>query len=167
MDDKTSDIGKPESNTLPNSKTNERQESLFTREEIRSIVKEFITAFVNGEITIDFKTAEEFLIEAKFSKQKMDLQEALAQEVEAKAPFYHLLNVSAGCETSSSCEEKEKAINDLFASIIRMRQSQRIKGKFMTFDVEEKIAELEKDLVETNKLVAQILLSLKSGVTRS
>ena len=69
------------------------EDRIFSQDEIRDIVKGFIAAYLRGDVAITFKSAEEFMTEAKVAGRKMDLDNALALEISSKQPFYNLVSI--------------------------------------------------------------------------
>lgn len=133
---------------------------IFSQEEIRTIIKEFISAYVRGDLSIKFMSAEERLIIAKRTGQRLDFKTAYDQDLEDKKPIIDLIAICTDAKQSSP-EEKSKAIKDLFYLILFARSSGRLQGKFMTFDIEARLRKLEQDLEQTNKLVAELLITVR------
>ena len=139
--------------------------SIFSQDEIRTIVKEFVAAYVRGDVNIKFVTAEELMNLAKVNKERLDFDMAINQEISAKQPYLDLIAICAGSKKASP-EELHKAVNSLFEQILALRSSRRLIGTFMTFDVDSRLSKLERDLNETNKLVAELLITVQ-GVLSS
>lgn len=54
-------------------------------------------------------------------------------------------------------EETQKAIDELFKSILVYREGKRIEGNFEDYDIEERPRKLEEDFRVTNDLVEQLI----------
>lgn len=140
--------------------TKESKSSIFSQEEIEIIVKEFISAYISGDIEINFMSAEEIIKRAKVSGKRLDFESAVSQEMDFKTPIVDEIAICAGSKEATS-EQRHEAINHLFSVILFLRSSQRLKGKFLTFDVEKRLSKVEHDLDETNKLVAELLITVQ------
>jgi hypothetical protein len=129
---------------------------LFSRREIRDIVKDFILAWLSGHVKIEFPTCEELLAVAKQSGNKLDYSGARDREVRAKAEFRQCVNICSGAVKATS-EEQQKALNEVFDTILALRNGGRISGKFMDFELEQRIHRLEEGLTVTNNFVQEII----------
>lgn len=146
--------------TLENS-MKENKVSIFSQEEIEGIVREFISAYIRGDLEIIFMSAEEIMQREKISGRRLHFDTAISQEIEYKKPILDEIEICAGTKQATS-EQRYQAINELFGIILHFRSSSRLKGKFMTFDVEKRVSKLENDLDETNKLLAELLITVQS-----
>ena len=135
--------------------------TVFSPEEVRVIVKEFLKAYIGGKIVIKFQDVEEIMQRTKLEKQPLDFRHASEREVEDKINFANLIEICMGSKTASK-EEKQDAINAMINFILVSRSSERMQGEFLTFDAEKMIGELRKDLDETNRVVAEIMVFLRS-----
>lgn len=136
-------------------------ESIFSQEEIRDIVKKFVSAWLRGDITISFVTSGELLERAKMGKQKLSYTQAYDKEVKDKLIFTNLCSICVGAKQATE-DERQKAISDVFELILVLRSSGRIKGKFIEYDIEERLRKLEERLDETDRLVHEIAIWLRS-----
>jgi len=142
--------------------------SIFSQKQINAIVKEFITAYIRGNIKIKLKDATEYFREAKFAKREISVDVAIAQEVATKKPFIDLVSVCSGSR-QATFEERQLAINELFEMIVRLRSSDRIDGNFMpslSAEIEKRLSTLEQDLNETNNLVKEIVEYLRNRLQK-
>ena len=76
-------------------------------------------------------------------------------ELKIKEHYIDLLSVCAGIKKASS-EEQEKAIQEIFKMLLMFRSANRIEGKIISNDFEKRLADVEKNLNVTSKLVQQI-----------
>jgi hypothetical protein len=138
-------------------------EGIFSQDEIRNIVKQFIAAYLRGELTIEFRTAGEILQQAKFAKRKINIDAALDEEVACKKPFYDMIAVCTG-STEASPQERQTAIFDLFNIIVILRSSGRLKGNLMSSNIEERLERMETELVDISKVVKELVIFYRSIV---
>jgi hypothetical protein len=103
--------------------------SIFSHEEMLSIIKGFILAWLQGNVGIQFPTAEEIVSMNKESGVETDIDEAREQEFAGKNAFTELILICSGIEPSTP-EEQEEAYLNLFNRILAYRVGQRIEGKF-------------------------------------
>jgi hypothetical protein len=137
---------------------------IFSQREIRSIIKDFITAWLSGQIKLILPTCEEILQTAKQAGDKLDYKQALARELETKADFRNSIGICSGTIKATS-EEQQKAVSDMFDMILSLRNGDRIEGKFMDYELEQRIQRLEEGLSITNNLVQEIIDWLYKGRT--
>lgn len=134
--------------------------TIFSKEEIESTVKGFLLALIRGQITINFKTAEEFIAEAKVDGKRLTFEEAHQEEVDTKGGICDLIDICNGAK-HAKMEEVEKTKYGLFNVIIRLRMAQRIEGKFYGIEIEERIDRLEEGLSKTNRVLEEFVIWLK------
>jgi hypothetical protein len=103
--------------------------SIFSHEEILSIIKGFILSWLQGNVGIRFPTAEEIVSMNKESGVETDITEARQQEFAGKNVFTELILICSGIEPSTP-EEQEEAYLNLFNRILAYRVGQRIEGNF-------------------------------------
>ena len=104
--------------------------SIFSQEEVLSIIKGFILAWLQGNVNIRFPTAEEIVSMNKETGAEIDISEARSQEFAGKNVFTELILICSGIEPSTF-EEQEEAYMNLFNRILAYRVGQRIEGKFL------------------------------------
>ncbi len=136
--------------------TAEVTRTVFSQEELRSVIKGFILAYLRGSITINHPTAEAIIEFRKDSGTPITLAQATKEEMDSKVRFRLLMGVVTGA-TSSTQEELVKATDELFQLILSMRNGRRIVGEFMEFRFEERIEDIERKLDATNNLVQQLI----------
>ncbi len=127
---------------------------LFSQEEIRLFVTEFVSSWIRGDIIIRFPTA------AELSKKNplaisFPADPSVNQELKIKEHYIDLLSICAGTKHASA-EEQEKAIAEVFRMLLMFRTANRIEGKIISNDLEKRIADLEEKARSTGKLVEQI-----------
>jgi hypothetical protein len=103
--------------------------SIFSQDEILSIIKGFILAWLQGNVSIRFPTAEEIVSMNKETGVETDIAEARQQEFAGKNVFTELILICSGIEPSTP-DEQEEAYMNLFNRILAYRVGQRIEGKF-------------------------------------
>src|SRR3989337_4074221 len=128
--------------------------SLFSKQEIREFVREFVASWIRGEIIIRFPTASELAKKTPFSIA-FPVDPSVNAELKIKEHYVDLLSVCAGTKQASS-EEREKAMTEVFRMLLMFRSANRIEGRIMTGDLDRRIRELERAHNATDKLVEQI-----------
>lgn len=127
---------------------------MFSQQDIRRFVTEFISAWIRGDIVIRFPTA------AELSKKNplaiaFPVDPSVNAELKIKEHYIDLLSICAGTKPASR-EEQEKAITDTFRMLLMFRSANRIEGKIISRDLERRVEELEKTVSSTGRLVEQI-----------
>jgi hypothetical protein len=128
--------------------------SLFTKQEIREFVREFVASWIRGDIVIRFPTAAELAKKTPLSIA-FPVDPSVNAELKIKEHYVDLLSVCAGTKQASA-EEREKAVTEVFRMLLMFRSANRIEGRIMTNDLDTRMRELEKTLSSTGKLVEQI-----------
>ena len=130
------------------------QAALYAPKDIRSIVSEFVSSWIRGDIIIRFPTA------AELSKKNplaitFPTDPSVNEELKIKEHYVDLLLTCAGIKQATP-EEQEKAITEVFRMLLMFRSANRIEGKIMSNDLEKRISNLEEKQQSTWKLVEQI-----------
>ena len=128
--------------------------SLFSKQEIREFVREFVASWIRGDIIIRFPTASELAKKTPFSIA-FPVDPSVNAELKIKEHYVDLLSVCAGTKQASA-EEREKAMTEVFRMLLMFRSANRIEGRIMTGDLDRRMRELERALNATDKLVEQI-----------
>ena len=127
---------------------------LFSQKDVRNFVLTFVSAWINGDITIRFPTAAELSKKAPLSIS-FPTDPSLNAEVKIKEHYIDLLSICAGTKPASA-EEQQKAIIEIFRMLLMFRSANRIEGKLQPVSLEERVEKLEKAAKVTNKLIEQI-----------
>jgi hypothetical protein len=127
---------------------------LFSQNEIRRFVTEFVASWIRGDIIIRFPTAAELAKKTPLSIA-FPTDPSVNAELKIKEHYIDRLSVIAGIKPSSA-DEQEKAIDDVFKMLLMFRSANRIEGKIISNDIEKRIEELEKTSKNQGKLVEQI-----------
>ena len=127
---------------------------LFSREDIRKFVMEFVSAWIRGDITIRFPTAAELSKKTPLSIV-FPVDPSVNAELKIKEYYVDLLCMCVGTKQATA-EEREKAITEVFRILLMFRSANRIEGKIMSSDLEKRVDQLEKTGHSTSKLVEQI-----------
>jgi uncharacterized protein YicC (UPF0701 family) len=114
----------------------------------------FISAWIKGDITIRFPTAAELSKKNPLSIS-FALEPSVGAELKIKEHYINLLSICAGTKQATP-EEQQKAITEMFRMLLMLRSANRIEGKIMSNDLEKRVAQLEKTVKATSKLVEQI-----------
>jgi hypothetical protein len=134
---------KPESSSL-----------LYSENDVRRFVSEFVSSWIRGDIIIRFPTAAELSKKNPLSIA-FPTDPSVNAELKIKEHYVDLLSVIAGTKPASA-EEQQRAINEVFKMLLMFRSSNRIEGKIMSNDLEKRIQDLEKTVATQTKLVEQI-----------
>jgi hypothetical protein len=128
--------------------------SLFSKQEIKEFVREFVASWIRGDIVIRFPTAAELAKKTPLAIA-FPVDPSVNAELKIKEHYIDLLSVCAGTKQASA-EEREKAVIEVFRMLLMFRSANRIEGRIMTSDLDRRMKELEKTLNSTGKLVEQI-----------
>ena len=132
-----------------------QQESiLYSKEDVRKFVNEFVSSWIRGDIIIRFPTAAEL---AKKTPLNIAFPNdpSVTAELKIKEHYVDLLSIVAGIR-SSSIGEQEKAIDEIFKMMLMFRSSNRIEGRIMSNDLDKRVQKLEETIQNQAKLVDQI-----------
>jgi hypothetical protein len=127
---------------------------LFSQEEIRLFVTEFVSSWIRGDIIIRFPTAAE-LSKKNALAISFPADPSINQELKIKEHIIDLLSICAGTKHASA-EEQENAIAEVFRILLMFRSANRIEGKIISNDLEKRVTDLEEKARSTGKLVEQI-----------
>jgi hypothetical protein len=128
--------------------------SLFSKQEIREFVREFVASWIRGDIIIRFPTAAELAKKTPWSIA-FPVDPSVDAELKIKEHYIDLLSVCAGTKQASA-EERERAVTEVFKMLLMFRSANRVEGRIMSNDLDRRMKELEKTLNSTSKLVEQI-----------
>lgn len=127
---------------------------LFSPDDVRRFVLEFVSSWIRGDIIIRFPTARELSKKTPLSIA-FPVDPSVDAELKIKEHYIDLLSTVAGIK-KASLEEQQQAIDDVFKILLMFRSANRIEGKIISNDLEKRIAELEKTLKDQSKLLEQI-----------
>ena len=128
--------------------------SLFSKQEIRDFVREFVASWIIGDIIIRFPTAAELAKKTPLSIA-FPVDPSVDAELKIKEHYIDVLSVCAGTK-QASVEEQEKAVTEAFKLLLMFRSANRIEGRIMSKDLDRRMVELERTMNSTGKLVDQI-----------
>jgi hypothetical protein len=131
---------------------------LYSQEDIRRFVSEFISSWIRGDLVIRFPTAAELAKQNPLSIA-FPKDPSVSAELKIKEHYVDLLSIVAGIKPASA-EEQQKAIDEVFKMLLMFRSANRIEGKIMSSDLEKRVVDLEKTLASQTKLVEQITAHL-------
>jgi hypothetical protein len=127
---------------------------LYSKEDIRKIVSEFVSSWIRGDIIIRFPTAAELAKQNPLSIA-FPTDPSVNAELKIKEHYFDLLSIIAGIKPASA-DEQEKAIAEIFKMLLMFRSANRIEGKILSNDLQRRVDELEKTAKAQGKLVDQI-----------
>ena len=127
---------------------------LFSQDDVRRFVTEFVASWIRGDIIIRFPTAAELAKQTPLSIA-FPTDPSVNAELKIKEHYIDQLSVLAGTKPASA-DEQEKAIAEVFKMLLMFRSANRIEGKILSNDLEKRIVELEKTVKNQAKLVDQI-----------
>jgi hypothetical protein len=127
---------------------------LFSSDDVRRYVQEFVSSWIRGDIVIRFPTARELSKKTPLSIA-FPVDPSVDAELKIKEHYIDLLSTVAGIKKAST-EEQQQAVADVFKILLMFRSANRIEGKIISNDLEKRIAELEERLEDQSKLIEQI-----------
>jgi hypothetical protein len=127
---------------------------LYSPQEIRSFVSEFVSSWIRGDIIIRFPTAAELAKQTPLSIA-FPQDPSVNAEVKIKEHYIDLLSVLAGIKPAS-VEEQEKAMPEVFRMLLMFRSANRIEGKLFSNDTQKRVEKLEETIKTQTKLIEQI-----------
>jgi len=132
--------------------------SLYSREEIRRFVSEFVSSWIRGDIIIRFPTAAEL---AKQTPLMISFPKdpSVSAELKIKEHYVNLLMVVAGIKATSA-KEQDEAVSEVFKMMLMFRSANRIEGKILSGDLEKRIQKLEETAADQKTLVDRITAHL-------
>jgi hypothetical protein len=141
---------KPKSDPVPQAAPS----VLYSKEEVRKFVSEFVSSWIRGDIIIRFPTAAEL---AKKTPLNIAFPNdpSIVAELKIKEHYVDLLSMVAGIKPAST-EEQNKALDEVFKMLLMFRSSNRIEGRIMSSDLDKRVAKLEESIQSQSKLVDQI-----------
>ena len=127
---------------------------LYSKQEIRRFVSEFVSSWIRGDIIIRFPTAAEL---AKKTPLNIAFPNdpSVSAELKIKEHYVNMLSVVAGIKPASA-QEQEDAISEVFKMLLMFRSANRIEGKIISNDIEKRVEKLEETSKNQAKLVDQI-----------
>jgi hypothetical protein len=128
--------------------------ALYSEKDVRTIVDEFVTSWIKGDIIIRFPTASELGKQNPLSFT-FPKDPSVNAELKIKEHYIDLILICAGVKPTS-IEEQQKAISEVFKMILMFRSANRIENKNILKDPEKRITELEKIQQHQLKLIEQI-----------
>jgi len=149
--------GKPEDNKIIRVQIKKKPEpsaALYSEEDVRRIVNEFVTSWIRGDTIIRFPTASEL---GKQNPLNIALTKdpSINAELKIKEHYIDLILICAGVKPASNAEQ-QKAISEVFKLMLMFRSANRIENKNISKDIEKRITEIEKTQQNQMKLVEQI-----------
>lgn len=137
--------------------------ALYSDKEIKMIVKDFIAAYISGQIQVSFPNATEYTNIAKASNEKIDFKEARDREDKGKRLFRNQISRCIG-EEKVTAESQTAATKSLFLTIVALRNGERITGVFTEYALESRIRQLEEGQEKANTLIQEIVDWIYRGV---
>lgn len=138
--------------------------SMFSQEEINAIVRDFVLAWIRGDVKIKFPTSYEILEGAK--QEGHLINKGLAHEVEAKGKT-DLVDLIKTCGKPATSEQLQEVTDKLFARILLLRCGNRIEGSFAEYSLESKIEKIEEQIATMTVVIQELVFWAKTGVKPS
>ncbi|MCL2691124.1 MAG: hypothetical protein FWE56_02570 [Candidatus Bathyarchaeota archaeon] len=128
--------------------------ALYSEEDVRRIVNEFVTSWIKGDTIIRFPTASEL---GKQNPLNITLTKdpSVNAELKIKEHYIDLILICAGVKPATNIEQ-QKAISEVFKMMLMFRSANRIENKNITKDIERRFTDIEKTQQNQIKLVEQI-----------
>lgn len=138
-------------------KTNEQ--SLFTLKEKQDVVKGFIRARIAGKVRIDYVQKDQM-------KEFMRIQGHIITDEQAKEATIKTVErmntmIDQCTNSNISKSEQNKAIENLFQELIRIRGGDRIIGEFWDYELEKRLETLEQKVDSTINILTKEVRWLK------
>lgn len=127
---------------------------LFSSNDVRRFVYEFVSSWIRGDIIIRFPTAAELSKKTPLSIA-FPVDPSVDAELKIKEHYIELLSTVAGTKKASADEQKQ-ALAEVFKMLLMFRSANRIEGKIISNDLEKRIGDIEKSLADQGKLVEKI-----------
>ena len=127
---------------------------LFSQQDVRRIVTEFVSSWIRGDIIIRFPTAAELAKQTPFSIA-FPTDPSVNAELKIKEHYIEQLTTIAGIKPANT-DEQEKAIAEVFKMLLMFRSANRIEGKIISNDLEKKVQEIDQTVKNQAKLIEQI-----------
>lgn len=145
-------IKEKNSNTKKIKKTSKKPRNIFRYDEIESLVKSFVLAYIRGNVTIDLTVDASPVdgINPFKAKEMTDKQ---------KDEFITNIEICSG-KTDATSEELRNSVFHLFTTILECRSGKRIKGEFISIELERRLNEMEAKYEVTDNLVKEIYIRL-------
>ena len=130
---------------------------ILSEDDIRQTVRQFILAWIRGDITIHFADAMNILQRSQLEGKFIDYKKASERESQGKQYFSNLIETCVGNKDVTS-EEREEAISELFKWILILRSAKRVEGRIVEFDIEERFRRLEKRIKALNGVIQELVI---------
>ena len=147
--------------TTPKSQETEEFEPLFSEDEVRKIVKSFVTSWVSNETRVVFPSMKEIKETTKRDGEKINDTTAQNRAAYLKTELADLISICAG-RTSATSEQQRKAMYELFYNLFLYRAGNRIEGKFIHNIMEERLCSIEENIKELNTHFEELYFYVKS-----
>jgi hypothetical protein len=137
------------SNQATDKKSTQEPKWLFSRKEIEGIVKEFIRAYIRGQLKLNLTLLPADVKRYMEMETGKPIDEAQAYNSAIQGTFTvpNLMLICAGISDGSN-EQYTNAINSLFTFIIIGRTTKSIDGKFLATDIDARLSAVEESLNE-------------------
>lgn len=153
---------KSNENAIQNEDKTPTDISIFTKEEVDSTVRQFLLAWIKGDVKISFATADHFVAKAKREGKHLSYEDATKREEIDKWEFLNLVSIIAE-KTPATSEEKESAISQMFKWILAFRCGNRISGIFgKQEEYEMRLARIEEQIDAMNESIQQLIIWYRS-----
>ena len=133
---KTKDIQKETART---------QARLFSRKEVENIVKEFVRAYIRGQVTLSLVLPTDIENNPNLATLPHNQAVRLSDVINLQTSIKDMICIVAGTKTATD-HEYEKCVSGLFEAILIMRSTDSMKGFFLTTDVEGRLTSLEQNM---------------------
>ena len=133
---KTKDIQKETART---------QARLFSRKEVEDIVKEFVRAYIRGQVTLSPVVPTDIENNPNLATLPDNQAVRLSDAINLRTSIKDMICIVAGTKTATD-HEYEKCVSDLFETISIMRLTDSMKGFILTTDVDGRLTSLEQNI---------------------
>lgn len=155
---------KTNNNTDTSEPTKQKTRTICSKKEITATVRQFVFAWIRGEVRINFPTASSIRERDFLDGRFLVNAEAMKKEDALKNFFIDKVSIVTG-KTPSTAAEQEKTILELFDLLLASRAGYRIEGTFGKKDEQEaRIAALEEQVNAMNVVMEELVIAYRSGL---
>ncbi len=151
----------------PTDETANSAPCLFSQLDIKNIIKDFHSAWLRNEVSIDFPKTEDIRSQAKVDGEKLDKRIAHREALGHKVRFLDLI---AQCTdiSETTLQQQQKALNELYQLIVAYRIGDRIKGKWgESYHVREQLEQFDQRLQALEKTVEEMYILIRTHIHKT
>lgn len=160
------DNQKPQDERYGSETVGQKERTILTKDEVVQTVRDFVVAWIKGDVIITFPNAAFYMNKAQISKERLTPDLAIEKEIANKKLFTERILVITG-KTPSTAEELDTTIFKVFQTILAFRCGGRIKGSFAkTENFQGRIDKIEEQISAMNETIQELIIYYRSLVKR-